>query len=780
MLRSFTTDIPYRSLAMEPFKESELVSLLGKNTLIYGQNGAGKTSFSELLRQSKSPATADGCTVTASLRIDNKNTTREVSSPNFPLNFAVYNRYYVAGALELFLEGEGTSDPIPVLRIGESNVATERSLRRLKSLLSTRKEWYEKATNVEKQSAKDEKRVEAEIKALVIQALNQGAADKYNSATYRVTQVRKNLQNASLLKVLGENGLETTTNIACEPSREVVSVPDGFPQVSDDFSQRIHSVLTRDVESQVIPALAGDQRRSTWVEDGLKIHSPGDECKFCQDGTVSGEIFAAYRRHFSDALEQLQIDLVDAHAEVEGQLASVKGWFSNLPEPSELLFEFQTEYNDALKLLVAEAETFNKNRTSLLQLIEKRQADLLVPLVATDGLEPPADSPEAEKLLGVLSRNNLACDTQSEKKALAQQAVEDHYASIHAEEYFTARSLGKRAGRAKNALERNLKRMQQDYDQLLLSQQDTGPMALRIDSDLRSHFGHGHLSVTQSDDGKGYVVKRGQQIATDLSEGERNAIAYLYFLASLEADSVDKANTVVVIDDPVTSLDRESLFAAFGVQTEYLEDFGQTIFLTHDYEFFRLQASHLENRYKKSQRRIRDGVSSEIEFPKVSILEIKPKLQGDNQRMSSLRPLSQELLWYSSEYHYLFFKVVNAIRTRAHDEFPLLGNAARRLIEGFIAFQAPHENSFGGRVSGIAHQRGVAKSLVQRVVKFMHGQSHRTSPSPATGLDFPAIEDELSAVITFMREADEQHFLNMCKAVKVDPNDFSPRELERR
>ncbi|MBD3948904.1 AAA family ATPase [Tuanshanicoccus lijuaniae] len=53
------------------------------------------------------------------------------------------------------------------------------------------------------------------------------------------------------------------------------------------------------------------------------------------------------------------------------------------------------------------------------------------------------------------------------------------------------------------------------------------------------------------------------KVAENLSEGERNFIAFLYFhqlvLGSLEADSVVK-DKIVVIDDPVSSMDSSTLF----------------------------------------------------------------------------------------------------------------------------------------------------------------------------------------------------------------------------
>lgn len=773
MLRSFSTDRPYRSLSPDLFNADGSTCVLGKNTLIYGQNGAGKTSFSEMLRQGSCPAKIDDCLIKANLRLDGENRSMELSSPNFPLNFAVYNRYYVAESLELFLAGEGSSEPIPVLHMGESSVATEKRLRFLKSLISARNEWHEKATKAEKEANKEIKRLENDIKALVIQSLSPGEPGKYNTSSYRVTKIRKNLENADEAKVLQEADLDARVKIASESARSTALIPEAFPQMPHALGSRIQSALTREVESQVIPKLAESQLRSDWTEAGVELHSPGDECKFCQNGTVTAEILGMYQRHFSKALAELRTDLSSISTEIKQEVELGDSWLAKLPLESELLLDRQDKYKQAVNSLSSVWEILKENRSRLIRLLEKRLSDPLLPLTEKDGLEVPTASPKTSNYFSVLADNNEACATQVERKESAQQIIEDHYAATYAEAHAKARSLEKRSEQAQSAVESNLYQLQQEYNNLLLTQQDTGPMAQRIDSDLRYHFGHGHISVAQSDDGKGYVVKRGNKIATDLSEGERNAIAYLYFLASLEADGIDKSNTVVVVDDPVTSLDRESLFAAFGVQATYLEDFVQTIFLTHDYEFFRLQVSHLESRYKRSQRQIREQNESEFQYPKVSISEIKAKLNEDSQRESSLRALSQELLMYSSEYHYLFYKVANAIRVEAHDEFPLLGNAARRLIEGFIAFQAPHKNTFGERVSSIALQRGVDESLTKRVVKFMHGQSHRANPNPVAGLDFPSIEDELSAVIRFMYEADEEHFNNMCLAVKIDKSEFS-------
>ena len=99
--------------------------------------------------------------------------------------------------------------------------------------------------------------------------------------------------------------------------------------------------------------------------------------------------------------------------------------------------------------------------------------------------------------------------------------------------------------------------------------------------------------------GNGYQIIRNKDKAENLSEGEKTAIAFLYFLKSLEDKSFDLKKGIVVIDDPVSSLDTNALFQAFGYVKDRTKDAGQLIILTHSHSFFRLVKNwfnHLPNR----------------------------------------------------------------------------------------------------------------------------------------------------------------------------------------
>ncbi len=57
---------------------------------------------------------------------------------------------------------------------------------------------------------------------------------------------------------------------------------------------------------------------------------------------------------------------------------------------------------------------------------------------------------------------------------------------------------------------------------------------------------------------------RDDQIAKNLSTGERNIISLIYFFAKLEETTFDINNSVIFIDDPVSSLDSNHMHRVYA------------------------------------------------------------------------------------------------------------------------------------------------------------------------------------------------------------------------
>ena len=199
--------------------------------------------------------------------------------------------------------------------------------------------------------------------------------------------------------------------------------------------------------------------------------------------------------------------------------------------------------------------------------------------------------------------------------------------------------------------------------------------ANRINKLLESTFPYKKINLDDSDEEIGYILKRdGVACNLDsLSEGERNFLALAYFLLSInnEDKKLDK-DAVIVIDDPVSSLDLDSLFQVYAIlfgEIEKHED-RQYFILTHNLDFF----GHLLQNYKKAGGQIKDEL--------VNFYQIKLEENG-----SVIDGLSNSLKNYRSDYQYAISKL-NVIKDSQNlDDNILAANLLRRVLETFLHFK---------------------------------------------------------------------------------------------
>ncbi|WP_311777489.1 AAA family ATPase [Trueperella abortisuis] len=91
----------------------------------------------------------------------------------------------------------------------------------------------------------------------------------------------------------------------------------------------------------------------------------------------------------------------------------------------------------------------------------------------------------------------------------------------------------------------------------------------------RSGFQGFHLCAHPSQDGKYQVVRVNGSIAQELSEGEQNFIAFLYFYFQLQGRDTpgqDRSRTVVVIDDPVSSMDTDAIHIVASLTRRLIDE----------------------------------------------------------------------------------------------------------------------------------------------------------------------------------------------------------------
>lgn len=298
----------------------------------------------------------------------------------------------------------------------------------------------------------------------------------------------------------------------------------------------------------------------------------------------------------------------------------------------------------------------------------------------------------------------------------------------------------------------------------------TKDMADTLTRDLARVYGKDHISVAVTEDGKSYACRRGDQPGTDLSDGERTTLSLLYFLRNLEdqqTPGVDKAQRIVVIDDPSSSLDREALFATHQWLFDTLEKFGQYLVLTHDFGLLRLFLLSHKGMWGKSMKMIRNNDPAELLFPRVAFLEVYASAT-DGERTSKVGALPQVLVRNTSEYTYLFSMVMaGVLDSEDHDRLFLLPNAARRVIEIFASYKAPHRTDFAQQLEVLVQAQ--PGEPYRDVFGFCNKHSHGEGSESVDVLDARAVHGQIRRCMQFLRDSDPTHFERMCDAAGIDP-----------
>ncbi len=240
--------------------------------------------------------------------------------------------------------------------------------------------------------------------------------------------------------------------------------------------------------------------------------------------------------------------------------------------------------------------------------------------------------------------------------------------------------------------------------------------AEELNEDLAKYLGHDAIQLEILD--YGYKIVRNGILAKALSEGEKTAIALLYFLKSLEDERFELENGVVVLDDPVSSLDSNALYLAVAFIQERTKRAAQLILLTHNFTLFKLAKRWFINMNSEWDR---DGDGTAAKPARFYMLDWE---YVDGTRTAKMKPLDPLLEKFESEYHFLFSQIYRASKdNRDVDlaEYYSLANVARRLLEMFLAFRSP------GATGDLPNQLNSAKlssPQIGRIVKFVHSHSH--------------------------------------------------------
>lgn len=267
-----------------------------------------------------------------------------------------------------------------------------------------------------------------------------------------------------------------------------------------------------------------------------------------------------------------------------------------------------------------------------------------------------------------------------------------------------------------------------------------------------------------------FVLKRGDVIAKNLSEGEKTAIAFSHFMVMLDSlnEEGKLLETIIFIDDPISSLDANhiaqitslinSFFFRNGIDpnnpAKVVDCFLQLFVSTHNFEFYSFLRD--ANNIKRRKKIVTEQGSTEV--PACNSFFIK-RVTLDS---SIIENMPASLVSYKSEYIYLFSLIYDFFESACsvqNSNYILMPNAVRRFLEIYTLIKLPgNKGEIDSRISELV---GDVNEL-----KILHHFSHFTSFEKATRHDELILRlPEVVADVFTLLGNDMMHYGSLCSAI---------------
>jgi len=730
----------------------------GTLNLIYGCNWSGKTRLASLLLHLEdNSAISEG---QIGLEFDETN---RVEGKNLPTATVPQVRVFNRDFIESIILPSGTK-MAPIYYFGKDSAEKQRQVEVL------REQYNEATTEVTERESENkdaEKNLDdfciekaKDIKEFLISSHTQRYSN-YDKRNFKLaiegfTDESRNdalLTNENKEKLRKQKDTQPKSKIA----KVIVQIPD-FAAIA----ARAETLLNRSVVSQLIDELKMDLEVSDWVQRGLSLHSgerKTDTCRFCGN-PLTVERRNLLQAHFNDEFTTFQSTISD-------ELKSLRRYRDdlidiNFPDSSRLYDHLATEYEQR----VAEARVSIAEGVSFLDVIyEALQCKMAAPFKAGSKVGGTGTIPDHDALEGaiksvnkIIEKHNVTTREFQDRVNQACETLERFYVSEAFPDYKEKKAALEQEEAILRAASEKAKRLK---EQIAIIERDiieNRRPAEELNMELRAYLGHGEIRFDVME--SGYTLKRAGLNAVHLSEGEKSAIAFLYFLKSLQDKAFDLKGGVVVIDDPVSSLDSNTLFSAFGYMKERVKDAGQIFILTHNFAFFRQVRNWFfhHNEIKKN-RKLRPG--------RYYMLRTYVR---DGQRSASLTPIDPLLEKYESEYHYLFKTVYKEVQRGDSDVgfeyYYGMPNIARRLLEAFLAFRYPDvQGTLWKRVEQVDFNPERKVRILRLLNTYSHSESiEEPEHDPTVLIETRAILCDLLALI---KHEDSAHYQAMKRLVSA-------------
>lgn len=703
--------------------------LFKKYNLIYGWNGCGKTTLCDFFRDLESGIPSEDDT-TFSLMFESNTANNVLIDQNkmgtIPYRFKVFHQNYIQ-------ENIGNIDAV-------------------KHIFSVGKDQAVKIGDV-KQMRADAKTQEAKVKRIKTE-LEDVTQDFEKFKTARARDIKENAahtnaynknkfyeayQKIASKKELSDTDYQAALDAVRAKMMPIVQLFE-ITFIQPTVKEYITDILRQTPVNNTIESLQQNAEISNWTETGLSLHdeSKTEVCLFCGN-KIPHQRLEALRDHFNKSYKELSDKIVGAISLLNTKRQQFEYFMGNLPNQALLYAELQQEYADLYKKAEEACVQYQEVIRNIIAILEKKKGDMIndnFVLEFTEEVDKLSfDYSVFRKILALFERHNQKNSDFEESKKQAQIKIEEHLVSRFYDE--TKEWENKLADKEKE-LKTQTDALTQLKSKIVALEQEIRNSQIPADAinkDIAFIMGRSELVFTNSD--LGYQIKRNGKRATNLSKGEENAIALIYFFNTLLDVESDAQNTIIVLDDPISSFDSNFYYNAIGYIREKSQQVGQVFVFTHKFALlkdFSLMFGDQTNQY---------------------IIQ-----RSNNSPV--LVNLDNLISQYHDEYAYLFKKIYEFVKNPPSDtsEYLQYPNMARRVLEGFLTFKLPSSKTMIDKVLELENNR--ESSAVRSIMRLLNNHSHlRVIPGAELSDDIDSISalpDTLNNLMEFIKYHDNRHY----------------------
>lgn len=543
----------------------------------------------------------------------------------------------------------------------------------------------------EKQVADIEGEIESKLKTAAAEIKRQ-ENPRFAVPAYNITHLRKDMQFAKQISDEEEKAAKLILK------SDVKIAPDvKFPDINiKALIEQTNGILCKYVKEKVhVVRIGNDPEKVDFVKRGLKIHKPGDICTFCGN-TIFQEEYAKLQSYFSaDEVKEFQQEineqikyLVNVKDIVAGIVIDKSCFYPSYTERVLVVMEALSEYKRNVERIL----------NALIESLEKKLSMLFIEMQAqefsfVDSMKVLRK--EYQELVAENNANDLKLQQEEAKRTLLYGAIykaliKMDYATLQARRTSANKDLEivkgqiqieKQKVEGPTGIEVKIEEKKGIITELKSQMRDEKKLAEEISVKLRNLVSF-ELEYIPADEENGKGMYKIRDVHTDkirnvteLSTGEKNIIAFLYFIGKLHEfnEGEERKPQIIIFDDPMNSNDDNMQYLMMGELDTLMKELenqnSQFVLLTHNIHFY------VNVNYQRKKEQVADYIHLESVNGKTIFNYVNAREDFKT---------SYQALW--SELRFLY--------CNENAGADLLLNPARRIFETYIKFIGVTPNEF--------------------------------------------------------------------------------------